>query len=643
MDNLNHKSDTDPTFRKAMKALSCGAIKPKGWLLNQLVIQSKGLTGNLDKFWDSVGSYSGWLGGTGENWERGPYFCDGLVPLAYILQDNELIIKAKTWMEWSLNSQDSSGNFGPRNNEDWWPRMVMLKALIQYFEFTGDTRVLEFMTNYFVYQYECIRNKPLKGWGKARGGELLYSIYWLYDRLHDGFLLELAAIVFGQTLDWTEIFTEFPFVRETGFYYKWESLTKYSWEEMNQLMQFLPTHVVNVAMSIKQPGLYYMQSKNQRHKAAVFSGIENLMKYHGQVSGVFSGDEHLSGRNPTQGTELCAVVEYMFSLETLLEVFDEVMLSDVLEKIAYNALPATITRDFCAHQYLQQANQVLVTNAKRNWFNNADDSNTFGLEPNFGCCTANMHQGWPKLLKSLWMATDENGLAAVVYAPCSVNTKVGNGINIIIEEETEYPFDDTIKFIIHCKEKVRFPLKLRIPGWCKQASVKINGCFFCNCQGNLFARIDREWDDNDMITLHLPMEIKVSRWYKNSIGIERGPLVYALRIGEEWKKLKETNYCTDWEVNPTTPWNYALQIDMDCPDKSFMLEKKDVALQPFDSMNPPIILRGKGRKLKEWTLQNNSAGELPFSPVESEEPEEEIELIPYGAAKLRISEFPFTI
>jgi DUF1680 family protein len=377
---------------------------PKGWLYNQLKLQAEGLTGNLEEIWKFVGPDSGWLGGSGENWERGPYYCNGLIPLAYILKDSMLINKAQKWIEWTLNSQREDGYFGPEGNEDWWPRMVMLKVLIQYYGASGDNRIINFMTRYFKYQYENIIDRPLQMWGAARGGEDLLSIYWLYNKTGDQFLLELATIIFDQTIDWTNVFSDFPYKYSTREYLDWNYFTSIGWdeikdpqkitvEEAEKLFQtYHQTHVVNVAMAIKEPAVYYQQSKQEELKDAVYEGIRQLMKYHGVANGMFTGDEHLSGNNPSQGTELCAVVEYMFSLETLIKIFGKVEDIDMLDKVAYNALPATLKPNLWGHQYDQQVNQVMCTEQQRNWYNNEPDSNIYGLEPNFGCCTANMHQ-----------------------------------------------------------------------------------------------------------------------------------------------------------------------------------------------------------------------------------------------------------
>ena len=177
--------------------LALGTIKPQGWLREMLIRQKDGSTGNLDNLYPLVmNERNGWLGGDGDQWERGPYWIDGLLPLAYILNDKGLIAKVKPWVEWSIKSQQKDGYFGPAkdypfeegiqrdNSKDWWPKMVMLKVLKQYYSATKDKRVIKFMTNYFKYQLKELPKNPLDHWtfwAKFRGGDNLMVVYWLYN------------------------------------------------------------------------------------------------------------------------------------------------------------------------------------------------------------------------------------------------------------------------------------------------------------------------------------------------------------------------------------------------------------------------------------------------------------------------------
>ena len=651
-ENRFYKGNPAPLLQNAYIKLPLGAVRPEGWLKLQLEAQAAGLTGNLDDFWPDLVN-SAWRGGTGEAWERGPYYLDGLVPLAYLLEDKRLIDKAKSWIEKIIVSSCDSGWYGPSKNRDRWPLAVANKVLMQYYEATGDKRALDVLIKYFRYLHDSAPDWPDKEWRGVRAMENAVTGYWLYRQVKEPWILETIESIQKNSSDWTTYYEKFP----------WDSAASADKKiPLNWRADGLTAHVVNNAMAIKYPGLWYQQSKDERYKNAVFTGINKYEKNHGQAAGRFSGDEHLSGKSPARGTELCSVVEYMFSLENLYEIFGNNSLADKLEILTYNALPGTMTPDMWAHQYDQQSNQVLVSVAKRDWTTNGNFSNIYGLMPDFACCLANMHQGWPKFVESMWMATNDNGIAAVVYGPSVVHARVGRGNDITIKEETNYPFNGEIRMKIHTASKIKFPVYLRIPGWAETVKIiyqdkSVEG------KGGETVRLEERWKDGDDIILNVPLKLRYETRYNNSISILRGPLYFSMRIEKEYKKAK-LNYdnfsfkgSVDWEIYPKSDWNYGLIIDKENLMKGNQVIENPVNLFPFSDrgdmiwsadssryikwkMDAPVIIQMRGMKIKGWIMKDNSAGNPPISPIKPEGDPEVVTLVPYGCTRLRITEFP---
>jgi uncharacterized protein len=650
--STNYKGNPEPLLKNAFIRLPLGTVKPAGWLKKELEAEASGLTGNLDEFWPDL-SKSAWHGGDGDAWERGPYFLDGLVPLAYLLDDERLKEKVKFWIEPMLASSRDSGWYGPVRNNDRWPLSVANKVLMQYYEATGDSRALEVIIKYFRYIHDSPPDWPHKDWRGVRAMENAVTGYWLYRQTGEKWILETIESIQKNGADWTSYYEKFP------------------WDSASAVDKKIPhdgtpagmtAHGVNNAMAIKYPGLWYQQSKDARFKNAVFAGIEKYDKNHGQAGGKFSADEHLAGNSPAQGTELCTVVEYMYSLEELYAIFGDNRLADRLELLTYNALPGATTPDFWSHQYDQQSNQVLVSNIKRNWSSNFDDSNIYGFMPNFGCCLANMHQGWPKFVESMWMATNDNGLAIVAYGPSVVKAKTGKGNEVTITEETDYPFKGSVKLTISTAKPSRFPLYIRIPGWADSVTVKFKNKTAV-VRGESQYMLSERWKNGDQITIEIPMKMRTEKRYNNSVTLLRGPLLFSLRIDKSFKsvKLKADNFSykgsIDWEIDPMSPWNYGLLIDRQNIMRGLKITENAIGQYPFADRGDmiwsadsgkyrtwtgeaPLIITARGVKIPEWGIRDNSADVPPLSPVKPEGDPEIITLVPYGCARLRITEFP---
>ncbi len=633
-----------------------GSIKPKGWLLEQLQVMNNGSTGHLDEIYGKIKDDNGWLGFHGDGWEETPYWLDGAVPLAYLLDDPKLKGKIIRYINWTLNNQRPSGYFGPLakseienrieitpdncdDGEDWWPKMIMLKVLKQHFEATNDPRVIPFMKKYFTYQAASLKKCPLgkwTEWASSRGAENAMMVQWLYTKTKDKFLLRLAKQIESQSFDWSTWLGNRNWVM---------------WAAANQTDElWMRRHAVNIGMALKSPAINYQRTSDQRYVKAIKTGWNDLMSLHGLPMGIFSGDEDLHGNDPTQGVELCAIVETMFSLENLISMTGDIQYMDALERMAFNALPAQTTDTYNEKQYFQIANQVQITKGVFDFSLPFDRqmNNVLGLRSGYTCCTANMHQGWTKFTSHLWYGTSDDGVAALAYSPNQISTTVGvTHTKVVINEVTNYPFDDKINFEILTKKAVNFPFKLRIPSWCKEANISINGKKLQADKGGQIITISRTWNNLDKLTLHLPMEVTTSNWGKNSKAIERGPLVYALKLGERWEKGTDEKEGDYFSVYPTEDWNYGLLEEIvKNPKENLVVNVKPLSKNfVWNLKNAPIEINASAKKIPQW----KSVDGVAHQPVTDRtgvykgmvEPEvKKIALVPYGFTKVRIVAFP---
>lgn len=620
----------EPLEPSPLMKLPIGSIKPRGWLRHQLEIEAKGMTGRLPeisawcKFEDNAWTNPQGKGHSG--WEELPYWLKGYGDLAYVLHNEAMIKDARRWIDAVLTSQEPDGWFGPRalktslkGKPDLWPHMVMLNILQSYYEYTSDPRVLPFLTRYFRWQLQVPDADFVAGyWPKMRAGDNLESVYWLYNRTGDKWLLDLATKIHKATAPWTD---GVP-----------------NW------------HGVNISQGFREPAVYFLQSRDRRFLDAAERNYQTVMGTYGQFpGGGFAADENCREgyTDPHQGMETCSWVEFLHSFEMLTKISGSPIWADRCEEIAFNSLPAALTADQKALHYLTCANMVqLDKNNHAPGIENQGTMLSFSPFAVYRCCQHNVSHGWPYYAEELWLATADRGLCASLYTACEVTAKVGDGTPVTVVEETDYPFRDTVQLTLSLPKSVRFPLYLRMPRWCRNPTLRVNGqTVGGNPQPLSYVILDREWKDGDTVIVQLPMTLGVRTWPKNqnAVSVEYGPLSLSLKIGERYVRYGGTDEWPELEVYPTTPWNYGLVLDRDNPAGSLKLLRSDGPLpeQPFTPDTVPLQIKAKARKIPGWTLDKNGlVGKLGPSPVRSDEPVETVTLIPMGAARLRITMFP---
>ena len=576
---------------------------------------------------------NGWVTPTsGERgWEEVPYWLKGYTDLGFLLGDKRIQAEARKWLEAVLANQRPDGYFGTQKNLvvkrgdqpemntdkpsqviDLWPNMIMLYPLRTLYEATGDRRVLDFMLKYFEWQRTIPREQFLPAsWQKYRGGDNLDSIYWLYNRTGAAWLLDLARQTHERTADW---FGNIP-----------------TW------------HGVNISQGFREP------------RRVLPAGAGSCFhRRHGKELPPRDGHLWAGARwhvrrrreRPARTHRTAPGRRNLFDGRVLVERRDAAQdhrrhgLGRSRRRCRFQfAARVAHARPQGLH-YLTAPNQVqLDRKSKAPMLDN--DGDMFSYNPyQYRCCQHNVAHAWPYYAEHLWMATADNGLAAVLYAASSVEAKVADGATVKMVETTGYPFDDTITLKFTAPHKVKFPLMLRVPAWAAAPELSINGAKIAAKAVAGWITVNREWTSGDIVTLRLPMKIALKTWTANrgTVSVYRGPLAYSLKIGERWQQYGSDEKWPAFEVFATTPWNYALVAD----DGVMKVETaKTVPAQPFTPDAAPVRIRAKARRVPGWGLEPNGLlQEVPVSPVSTQEPLEDVTLIPMGCARLRIASFP---
>lgn len=640
----NYTSFRAPLKSAPLLKLPVGNVQPKGWLRKILELQRDGLNGKLGTIsaWlDKTDNQ--WLSDSGDHgWEEVPYWLRGYCSLAYILNDEAMKKEAQVWFDAVFANLKDDGFLGPRNydngNPEIWAQMIMLWALQTYYDYSGDQKVLDAMTNYFKWEMSVDDSKFLKAyWQQMRGGDNMWSVLWLYNRTGDESILPLIDKLHRNTADWT-------------------------------MADGLPNwHGVNIAQGFREPATYYMYTGDENMLTATYRAFNTVRERYGQVpGGMYGADENARTGyfDPRQGAETCALVEEMASDEILMGITGDPAWADQCENVAVNTFTASMTKDMKALRYITSPNMAI---SDEKLHGPSIDNNLRGMlsmSPfSSRCCQHNHGMGWPYYSEHLVMATTDGGLATMLYAASETTAKVADGQTVTLAEATEYPFDGKVTLTLTTDKAVTFPLYLRIPKWAKGASVSVNGKqqAVSSAEGK-YVCVSREWADGDIVELTLPMTLTSNEWIQNkgSVSVNYGPLTLSLKIDEayeqhdsrdkefvqddsHWQEGVDASLWPCYTITPQSEWNYALRVDSNLLPTGFSVTKKAWPADdyPFSLESVPLEFTAEGYQIPSWGYDATGMTDLlPVKWAERSTALTKLKLVPMGAARLRISAFP---
>jgi Beta-L-arabinofuranosidase, GH127 len=644
--------------------LPLGSVKPLGWLRDQLQMMADGLPGHEYDFYHLIRD-NPWLGGNSEYSplnEAFPYWFNGLIPLAYGLNDERLKTQVLGAAEYLISHQQQDGWLGPETDirkRNFWGRYPVFLGLMQLVEVEPSMthpgtivpamhRFVNLMHSMLSNDYQGYVSHPGdefdEQWGRSRAADMVLALQWLYEKYPEDNkrnISECMRLLYEQAYDWSYWFGEEDYIKS--------DLDTLPGELTNSFFPYI--HVVNAGQGLKSGAVFRRLTKDDELLNSTRKGVDLTFAYHGTTSGSIVGDERLSGLSPVRGTELCAVVETMYSLSYLYKAIGDNDFADRCELAAFNALPVMATPDWWAHQYVAQTNQPISQELSKSPFWNVGNlGQTYGTEPNYPCCTVNHPQGYPKFLSASFARAGHSGVAHALLGPSEVVTTTVSGARVHITCNTNYPFNYVLYYTIDADED--FVFSVRVPSWAipNNSTVSING------NSPVMVSPDRQTgmhsievgSGTTIVIYQLAAVTRVESRANDTIAIYHGALQYALSVTGNYSSRPPQNYpdgsgapqqARDWTITPKSTW--AVAIDPSTLQFVSNSSADERLPNPIFAENaPPLTISALACEI-DWSMQDGYAAEPPQREQRHCSGKGfTIGLKPYGAAKLHMAELP---
>jgi uncharacterized protein len=665
---VNYGRPFEPPIRPAFIPLPPGEIEPQGWLRDWCLTARDGYTGHMDEVHpDFRRAWAADYRMTGDQlsyWDKGAwpyegggYWFEGLVRLGYALHDDFLIQQAKTRLGVVVSNMNENSILFmwwlDRNNpedmqaaakaaggeaQEWpvWANGLLGRALASYYSASGDKRVLRAMEMAYSGDHSLVR----KGWSMSNPWPAFEAYTWTGSAEIRAALTELYATNKIEAPN-----------RNIQLYH-----SRYNRGPDQTIPWYLqPDHGVHFNESVAPWALGYLWTGNAAFLKAASQWYEMVERGDDgmQPYGVPVSDENNGPTGSFRGTETCNVTGYMMSQIVLLRVGGKGHMADRVERAFFNAAPAVVSRDFKMHVYAQTPNRI-----------NRDlpGGGPFSYRKTHWplCCSASLNRMLPCYVSHMWMATYDNGLAALHYGPCKVSALVADRVPVALTCQTDYPFNDFLDIAVSPARPAVFPLSIRIPGWCAAPELSVNvSPAKLAPEASGFVRLERLWKQGDRIHLRFPMTARVRVGHDNDAKdtpyatVSYGPLLFA------WGIPETTNANAP---DAAAPWNFALDAPGEKTPANLTVERQPMPAHWDWPLESPLKIHALARRFdwKPVTRESRPSGGaaskggvsafqiakvrtlLPAEPVASGGAPEQITLIPYGCTKFRISMFPIT-
>lgn len=626
-------------------------IKPEGWLGDFLRKQAEGLTGHLEVAgypFDRVGwdrfdvdttksnDNPGWWA-----YEQTGYWLDGMERLAELLGDRKLKAKAERSFDYVLQNADPDGYLGPKllkNSDGWnrWPHVVFFRAVMAKYSATGDLSLVEAVRRHYL-------EEPQRH-NKARDVLNVEIMLWAYLKTGDKRLLDMAEKDFA----------------EYNEQCKDDNCVK---AQLSPKKAY--AHGVTYNEYSKLGAILYSCTGKKEYLKPVIKAYKKIDRYQMLPDGLHCSNEFLLDNDYMQSHETCDVTDYTWAMGYLLMATGKAEYADKIEKCIFNAGIGAVEENFKALQYLSCANQLILDRTSNHAdFLQGDKWMSYRPNPGTECCAGNVNRFFPNYCARMWMKKGKTIVAALYGA--STVTYGTRSAKVTIKEDTAYPFEDQIRFSFSLNGERKLKFCLRLPGWCKNPTLLVNGAPAEYTVKDGFATIQRVFRNGDLVSLDLPSELEVKDWGPDGRFVEKGPLLYTYGMkGDrqiDEKEERQTKEFPAYNIYPDKPFNYAI-----LPEKGLSFRKTRMGENPWSIEGTPYSISVKARRIPSWRTVTRTAihpvynlytrpwkreekkGKFVFTPRYPSAKTiakngvgeiENITLVPYAVAKVRVTVFP---